>query len=273
VISPLLAATTIESVRAWTTDHAQQVQVGLATLLAAAALWLVLPRATQRGRIVGLVLGIVSLGLFAAQFPRLGDWLNDSIFMVLATLTVLAAGASMTFRNPVYCAIWFAIALSGTAGLFFFQGAQFLGVATVVVYAGAILVTFLFVLMLANPKGEAYYDRVSWEAWITAPAAAVLVAVLTISLSQSLPAAPANSHTAADLETNVLADQHMAHLGKHLFSEYLIAIEVAGTLLLVALVGAIAIVAHDKHSPVPTSIGPPSFMSDLGEPTGGDRHG
>ena len=45
-----------------------------------------------------------------------------------------------------------------------FIGAQFLAVATVVVYAGAILVTFLFVLMLAQPEGKAAYDRVSWEA-------------------------------------------------------------------------------------------------------------
>ena len=56
------------------------------------------------------------------------------------------------------------MSLLGTAGLFLFQGAQFLGVATIVVYAGAILVTFLFVLMLAQPEGHAFYDRVSWEA-------------------------------------------------------------------------------------------------------------
>lgn len=270
--SLLLAAATTDPAGAWISEHAQAVQVGLGALLAAAALWLSLPRATQRGRIAGLVLGIISLGLFAAQFPRLGDWLDDGMFVILATLTVLAAAASMTFRNPVYCAIWFAIALLGTAGLFFFQGAQFLGAATVVVYAGAILVTFLFVLMLANPKGEAYYDRVSWEAWITAPAAAVLLAVLTISLSRSLPAAPASPHAAADLEQNILASQHMAHLGRHLFSEYLIAVEIAGTLLLVALVGAVAIIAHDKDSPSPTHSGPPSFLTDLGDPTAGDGH-
>ena len=62
--------------------------------------------------------------------------------------------ATVTFRNPVYCAIWFGLSLLGTAGLFLFHGAQFLAVATVVVYAGAILVTFLFVLMLAQPEGK-----------------------------------------------------------------------------------------------------------------------
>ena len=72
---------------------------------------------------------------------------------MLAGVTVIAAAGAVTFRSPVYCAIWFALTLLGTAGLFLLQGAQFLGVATVVVYAGAILVTFLFVLMLAQPAG------------------------------------------------------------------------------------------------------------------------
>lgn len=270
MIPSLLAESVFESARQWLSGHSGQVQAGLATLLSAAGLWLCLPRAGQRGRVIGAALGIIGLGLFAAQFPRLGDWLDDSMFVVLATLTVLSAAASMTFRNPVYCAIWFALALLGTAGLFFFQGAQFLGVATVVVYAGAILVTFLFVLMLANPKGEAFYDRISWEAWISAPAAAAMVAVLTISLGHvaDIPQPP---HTPADLEANILAPQHVARLGKHLFSEYLIAVEVAGTLLLVGLVGAVAVVARDRPSGVDVSV--QSLQSDLRHEAAEDRHG
>ena len=88
---------------------------------------------------------------------------------MLAGVTVVSAAvATVTFRSPVYCAIWFGMSLLGTAGLFLFHGAQFLAVATVVVYAGAILVTFLFVLMLAQPEGQASYDRVSWEALLSA---------------------------------------------------------------------------------------------------------
>ena len=65
-------------------------------------------------------------------------------------------------QSCLLCAIWFAISLLGTAGLFLFEGAQFIGVATVAVYAGAIVVTFLFVLMLAQPEGLAFFDRMSW---------------------------------------------------------------------------------------------------------------
>ena len=65
-------------------------------------------------------------------------------------------------RSPIYSAIWFAVSLLGTAGLLIDHQAQFLGVATVVVYAGAIVVTFLFVVMLAQPDGHHTYDRLSW---------------------------------------------------------------------------------------------------------------
>ncbi len=228
-----------------------------AALLGGLALWLLLPRGGRRGRSVGTVLGVIALGLLASRVPRLGNWIDDSIFLILAAITMISAAATITFRNPVYCAIWFALTLLGTAGLLFFQGAQFLGVATVTVYAGAILVTFLFVLMLANPKGTAYYDRLTWEPWLAAPAGALMVVVLTIAVSRTfsptespprgLPAISAETRA-----TEVLTQtHHMAHLGRRMFGEYLIVIEVAGTLLMVALVGAVAIVMQDKLSRTP----------------------
>ena len=236
----------------------------VALALVAIGFYLLLPRRRTWGRAAGAVTGVIGLGLVAARLPLFAGWFQQGVFWSLAALTITAAAATVTFRNPVYCAIWFALALLGTAALFFYQGAQFLGVATVVVYAGAILVTFLFVLMLANPKGHAYYDRISWEAWLAAPAAAVLLGVMTVSLARGLPSidpkmkadspdfpVPAASVARAMAKPRVdeiLAADHMAKLGGQLFSRYLLAIEVAGTLLLVALVGAVAIVVHEQRS-------------------------
>ena len=89
-------------------------------------------------------------------------WVDQGVFWLLALITLAGAVATITSQSPVYSAIWFAMSLLGTAGLFFFNGAQFLGVATVVVYAGAIVVTFLFVIMLAQPEGHSAYDRITW---------------------------------------------------------------------------------------------------------------
>ena len=171
--------------------------------------------------------------------------------MLLAAVTIVSAAATISMRNPVYSAIWFAMSLLGTSGLFLYQGAQFLAVATIVVYAGAILVTFLFVLMLAQPKGHAYYDRLSWEAMLSAGTGAVLVGVLTMAIDSSMKSEESRPEGAAavqasDHTSDVLAEQHVAHLGAQLFSKYLIAVEVIGTLLLVALVGAVAIVSGDR---------------------------
>ena len=120
------------------------------------------------GRLVGGVLAAMALGLVGSRLPALGSLTAQGLFYLIAGITVVSAGAAVSLRNPIYCAIWFAMTLLGTAGLFLLQGAQFLAVATVVVYAGAILVTFLFVLMLAEPSGRASYDRLSWEGLLSA---------------------------------------------------------------------------------------------------------
>jgi NADH-quinone oxidoreductase subunit J len=221
-----------------------------ATVLLAVGVWLLLPRGTMRGWWLGLAISLSGLGLFASRMPVIGDWASTGTFALLAATTIIAALFTVTMRNPVYCAIWFALSLLGTAGLFMLQGAQFLGVATVVVYAGAILVTFLFVLMLANSEGHAFYDRLSWEAPLSAATGSLLIGILSFALVGIFN--PRNSEYAqipaveADRAADILAPQHMAHLGGSLFGTHLVSVELAGTLLLVALVGCISIVAEAK---------------------------
>ncbi|MDA7978455.1 MAG: NADH-quinone oxidoreductase subunit J [Pirellulales bacterium] len=238
-----------------------------ATVLGAVGMWLLLPRPGERLRWGGAAMSVVALGLILSQISPLGDMLSQSMFVVLGSVTVIAAAAAVTFRNPVYCAIWFAMMLLGTAGLFLLQGAHFLGVATIVVYAGAILVTLLFVLMLANPRGNAPYDRLSWEGPLSATAGIVLVGMLTMTLSSvlksptladDLPSAlltaqavgSGNSDTEQAAARNggqdILSEHHSASLGGRMFSAHLVSIEVAGVLLFAALVGAVAIIAHSR---------------------------
>ncbi|MGC3966843.1 MAG: NADH-quinone oxidoreductase subunit J [Pirellulales bacterium] len=241
----------------------------VACLLLGLGLWMLLPRGSSRGKAFGLVLTTVSLGLFAARLWPLDDMVSDVIFYMMTAVTLVSAIGAVTMQSPVYCAIWFALTLLGTAGLFFFQGAQFLGVATIVVYAGAILVTFLFVLMLCNPEGHSLYDRLSWEAGLSAATGALMVGLLTwttaataftdargtaigpVTTSESSPAAVTFTSSKDAQGRNILAAGHVEKLGIELFTKHLLAVEVAGTLLLVALVGAVAIVAHGRTSGMP----------------------
>ena len=232
---------------------------GAATLLATIGIWLLLPRGGRSGRVLGTVLSLVALGLVGSQLAVLSCWGKEGVLLLLSIATVVSAAATVTSRNPVYSAIWFGMVLLGTAGLFLFQGAQFLGIATIIVYAGAILVTFLFVIMLAQPEGHAYYDRLSWEAMLSAATGAVLVGMLTMAVTLAfrtpegavIPAKSAEE-TATELAQGILAQEHVARFGAQMFSKHLVAIEVAGALLLAALVGAVAMIAHGKEE-VPQS--------------------
>jgi NADH-quinone oxidoreductase subunit J len=201
--------------------------------------------------VAGGALALAGLGLWASQLPGLGDWITQSALALLAAVTIVAAIAAVTFRSPVYCAIWFGMTLVGPAGLFLLAGAQFLAVATLIVYAGAILVTFLFVLMLSQPEGDTPCDRVSWEALVSAATGAVLIGILSMTLAGVLSHAPPGDQPVAaateeQMARNILAPDHVARIGTELFTRHLIAVEAAGALLLAALVGAAAIVAHAK---------------------------
>ena len=230
--------------------------VAMAALLGASGMWLLLPRGTGRGKLVGALLALVALGLWGRMLPGLNSLSADVIFYSLAGVTIVAAAAAVSLANPVYCAIWFGVSLLGTACLFFYQGSQFLAVATVVIYAGAILVIFLFVLMLAQPKGHAHYDRVSWEALVSSTTGAVMVGVLAMAIHGSLSAPLKLDYTGAttaQLQQGVLSPEHVAGLGTELFGRHLIAVEVAGVLLLVALVGVAAIVMPGRSVPAAES--------------------
>jgi len=199
------------------------------------------------------LLAIVFFGLGLGRVESLGSQIS---FWVLSALTIGAAGAAICMRSAVYSAIWFAVSVLGTGGLFCLQHAQFLGVATIVVYAGAIVVTFLFVVMLAQPEGHDTYDRISWGP-LAKPATVLTVALLlgtllgafSIVKQVKAPTVPSNGKVAAKAVDTIDERGHMARLGAVLFSRHLIAVEVGGSLLLAALVGAVAIVIQGRDEP------------------------
>ena len=227
----------------------------LATAIAGLGMWLLLPKVSKIPRALGAVLSVVAVGLFAAQMPSLSSLRTDVIFYALVAVTVVSAAGAITFKSPVYCALWFALSVLGTAGMFLFSGAQFLGIATVVVYAGAIVVTFLFVLMLAQPEGHSYYDRMSWEPTLSAFTGALMVCVLTLVISGAFRAdqrteIAKQGANETQRAASVLAEEHVATLGARLFSEHLIAVQLIGLLMMVALIGASAIVLQGRQESV-----------------------
>jgi NADH-quinone oxidoreductase subunit J len=238
-------------------QHALACPTFWALLLGVVGIWLLLPTRLKHGKTIGgLLVGLAGV-IFACDLPLLGDWTSQVVFWLLAAITLGAAIATISSQAPIYSAIWFALSLLGTAGLFLFQGAQFLAGATVVVYAGAIVVTFLFVIMLAQPEGHSPYDRLTWGGLpkvLGVVSAGLLVGILTFLLGKTkheiaqpaamTAAAPGDAARVA--ASGVRSPAHVANLGRRLFSEHLLSVEIAGTLLLVALVGAVAIAIQGR---------------------------
>jgi NADH-quinone oxidoreductase subunit J len=225
----------------------------LALVAGAIGLWLMMPRVPDRRsfRLAGGLFGIIALVAAGVSLARpSGVPVADALFYVFAAVAMTSGALMITSRNPVYAALWFALTTLSVCGVFLLRSAPFLAAATIIVYAGAIVVTFLFVIMLARQHGAGLYDL---EANRPLPAIIVTFALLggllvaigewrkatfaapTVAVSTSRPAAnPLSRPDAGQLGT-------MRGLGRSLFGDYLFAVELAGTLLLVGAIGAIAI--------------------------------
>lgn len=204
----------------------------------------------------------------ATALWSLPETLSCYSFHALAGISVLAAVFMITARNPVYSALWFSLVLLANAGLYLLQRAEFLSASTLIVYAGAIVVTFLFVIMLAQPDGAAPSDRVSREPLLATLTGLLLASVLVATLHLGLrtegrnpqvggPQRPAASTIAVQVAANPASqvdpapETHVRGLGKTLFIDHVVSVEITGLLLLAAVVGALLIAGHrieDTHA-------------------------
>lgn len=230
-------------------DHWQ----GIAALvLMGAGVWWMMPRRVEWPKIIGLILALVGAFLLASRIRAAEGPIGETIlFAVFATSAITCAILMITNRNPVYSALWFALVTLSVCGLFWLQYAEFLAAATVIVYAGAIVVTFVFVIMLAQQSGATIYDQRSRQPLLATITAFLLLGALLGTLRSSTSD---DFHAAAqqtqEAGTNLMSRppenaridaDTMTGLGRSLFGDYLFAVELAGTILLVATIGAIAI--------------------------------
>ena len=157
-------------------------------------------------------------------------------FVILAPVAVLAALGMVLNRNAVYSALLLVVNFFCLAAFYVLLQAQFLAVVQVIVYAGAIMVLFLFVLMLLGVSRE---DVLKETIKGQRPIAAVLVALLLAGVVLALFAKPF-SGAGADLNKVANGDNVRA-IGQLLFTRYVFAFEATGLLLVVAAVGALVL--------------------------------
>ena len=153
------------------------------------------------------------------------------LFYVLAAISVISALGVITFRQPVYCALSLVVTLIALAGLFVTLQADFLGVIQVLTYAGAILVLFIFIIMLLNLEEEELVERGYGFGGKS------LLGLVSLGLFLSLGYLLTRPKLSVANLTDGFGSVHQ--LGRELFSSYVIPFELAGILLTVALIGAV----------------------------------
>jgi NADH-quinone oxidoreductase subunit J len=233
------------------TDSAAQGTMFVSVAASAAGMWLATSPRMVRLRIVGSALASAGLIAAVATLEGPGGKLAEQImFWIFAGAAIVSGVFMVTSRDPVYAALWFALATLGTCGLFMLQWAPFLAAATIIVYAGAIIVTFLFVIMLAQQTGLSFYDQRARTPIMAIVASWLMLAAILWNFQQwqQAPAAAEGPALTAEANPNPLsrpADEEsfdtLRALGRSLFGDYVYAVEIAGTLLLIAGIGAIAI--------------------------------
>lgn len=216
--------------------------------LGGGALYLLLPKPGRSQTRAGAVIGLLSVaGLLAVLAVRVvSPDESTAYFYLFATIAVLAAVRVVTHPRPVYSALYFVLVVIAVAALLVLQEAEFLAVALIIVYAGAILVTYLFVIMLAQQGGSPIYDRRSREPFLAVAAGFVLMAAVA-GRAGELPEPSAEA--AAPVQLAGASQTPTAHpqygntyaIGAAVMTRYVVALELAGVLLLVSMVGAIAL--------------------------------
>ena len=163
------------------------------------------------------------------------------LFLTLAAVAVATAVGMLASRNAVYSVLFLVMNFITVAVLYLLLNAAFIAMVQVTVYAGAIMVLFLFVVMLLGAERLAADERLRWQR----PAAAVLGLTL---LGETGYVLFAGATAGGGLPGAVVGDfGSPAAVGLMLFNDYLVPIEVASLLLLVAMVGAIVLSRDDRR--------------------------
>jgi NADH-quinone oxidoreductase subunit J len=163
--------------------------------------------------------------------------LETMLFVVFASICAVSAVLMVTRPNPVISALFLVLNFCSLAGLYLTLNAQFIAVAQVIVYAGAIMVFFLFVIMLLNPEREKKFfeQKAKLRIFVIAVVALVLLQVMYIIFLSS-PSEKISSDAARSMETGTVEN-----IGREMFTNYVLPFEAAGYLLLAATIGAMVL--------------------------------
>jgi NADH-quinone oxidoreductase subunit J len=164
------------------------------------------------------------------------------VFFVLAVIAVGTAVGMLVSRNALYSALFLALNFVTVAMLYLILGAPFIALSQITVYAGSIMVLFLFVIMLLGAENLPKSEKLRWQPMLAIPLVVLLAADFSINLFRYR----GEFMTAAPLPENY---GDPSAIGAILFSQYILPFLVTGVILLVATIGAIVLAKPDQPTP------------------------
>jgi NADH-quinone oxidoreductase subunit J len=169
-------------------------------------------------------------------------------FIFLATVMIIGAIGVVTLRQPVHAALSLVGTIIILAVIYVTLQAHFLAAVQVIVYAGAIMVLFLFVIMLLNVEGEGHGERFGWLRPAAYGAAMVAIAALVVTAFMNPRPLPA-----AEVVDAALSGGGAAQIGEVLFERFVLAFQLVAVLLLTSIVGAVSLVQRKVEQDIAAS--------------------
>ena len=164
--------------------------------------------------------------------------LLTATFYIFAAILIFAALRVVTTRNPVHAALWLVLCFFTASAIWLMLQAEFLAIALVLVYVGAVMVLFLFVVMMLDVNFDNL--RMHFRSYIPVAATVGLLVLLEMAL------VVVGSSVSRDVAPPTPAGSNTAILGRLIYLDYVYAFEIAAVLLLVAIIAAIAL-THRKR--------------------------
>jgi len=163
-------------------------------------------------------------------------------FLILALASVLSALGLLVSRSAVYAALFLVLNFACVAIFYLLLGAPFIALTQITVYAGAIMVLFLFVIMLLGSEKLPKGTSLPWQRPLAIGLAAILLFEAGFLLFQRVKLTAAIAQPGVEVNSV----DAIRTLGLNLFNQYLLPFEVTSILLLVAMIGAIVLTKHEK---------------------------
>ena len=164
------------------------------------------------------------------------------VFYFFSAVMVLASLRVITARNPVHAALFLVLAFFSAGGIWMLLHAEFLAIALVMVYVGAVMVLFLFVVMMLDIN----FEKLREGFWKTLPSAGFVAALVALELVLLLTSRNAGLDAVNVLPAAAEGYSNTKELGKVLYTNYVYPFEIAAMILLVALIAAVALTMRKR---------------------------